>query len=320
MPIPAYTPDDNTGEPSPAYLAEIEALAVRLAREAGAMLLQHFATAHDVQYKGNNPRDPVSEADKRVEAYLREQLRKEAPDHGIVAEEGENQGHAQADFAWVIDPLDGTSNFINRLPIWVCSIGVLYKGRPVVGAIFAPSIETARGVVFHARRGGGAFREDMPISVIDSPEPSPRSLTSLPPNYWRQYRILKPLQGKTGILRSTGSIAYEMASVAGGIFQYSLFNQSSVWDVGAGTVIVQEAGGKVLVRNGRTWRPFDTFGPGGRDRPTLEHFKTWRLPLLAGHPRLVDFVAANLEARPRYWFRFRRYVRERWQRATGKKT
>ena len=121
-------------------LRDIEEQTVELAWRAGAVLLEHFQTPLHVEYKGRRAGSaPVTEADRRVEALLQEELARRFPDHAVVGEEGAGKGSAASSLTWALDPLDGTMNFLNGLPVYASSIGLLEEGRPVVGAVFIPS-------------------------------------------------------------------------------------------------------------------------------------------------------------------------------------
>lgn len=136
-------------------LKEIESFATQLCYDAGQILLDYFEKPISVDYKSKDQTNPVTEADKRSEEYLRESIIKAFPGHGILAEEGSQVNAEDSDCIWVIDPLDGTTNFVNGFPMFGASIGVLDKGVPVVGCVFLPSPKDVKGDVFHASKGGG---------------------------------------------------------------------------------------------------------------------------------------------------------------------
>ena len=142
-----------------------------LARDAGDILARYFGGNLDIQYKDDRRNDPVTNADREVQDFLVRKIARSFPDHGILGEEDDDQKRADRatapDFLWVLDPLDGTKNFLHGLPAYACSIGVLYRGEPVVGAVFTPWPNGSGGVVHHARRGGGAFADDAPIRVAE---------------------------------------------------------------------------------------------------------------------------------------------------------
>ncbi|MCA9848817.1 MAG: inositol-1-monophosphatase, partial [Dehalococcoidia bacterium] len=121
-------------------LERIEALAAALAAEAGAFATEQLEREVLVEYKADatgkeNTNDPVSEVDRAVEQLLRDRVAAEFPDHVVVGEEDATQPAPDTEFVWVLDPVDGTANFVNGFPLFAVSIGVLQHGRPVVGAV-----------------------------------------------------------------------------------------------------------------------------------------------------------------------------------------
>ncbi|MGH2603431.1 MAG: inositol monophosphatase family protein, partial [Dehalococcoidia bacterium] len=124
--------------PDAALFAEIEEAASGWAHEAGQLLLARFRTALTVEYKSKGRQDPVTEADRESERFLHQAIHARFPEHGVLGEEGAEAAQG-APFVWVLDPLDGTTNYINGLPLWCVSVGVLWRGRPVAAAIFTPS-------------------------------------------------------------------------------------------------------------------------------------------------------------------------------------
>ena len=186
-----------------------------------------------------------------MEEYLRERIGSEFPGHGIVAEESEDSsaGH-DADYVWAIDPVDGTANFAAGVPFFAVSIGLLHRGRPLVCSMFLPNTLAGDGVLY-ARAGGGAFDENGPLTALTHPEPKPSGLAGVPSGFARAFRVNGQRGWGLGEPRIMGSIACELALVARGVLQYSLLTAPRVWDVAAGVLLVQEAGGDVLVWRGR---------------------------------------------------------------------
>ncbi|MDP7619805.1 MAG: inositol monophosphatase [Dehalococcoidia bacterium] len=302
-----------------AFLERVERDATEFARGAGALLLEHFRRPLDVQYKSANRRDPVTEADKKAEAFLRDSISASYPDHGIVGEEDENTEHETPEFAWVLDPLDGTTNFLNGLPVFASSIGVLRRGVPVAAALFIPGIEPGGGSVYHARLNGGAFQDDRRLAVTDNPQPERGRLTGFPSFWLRMYAFNGGLRQRLGEVRSLGSIAFEMAMTSRGSFQMCMFTTPKIWDVAGGALLVNEAGGKVLTRTRRNgaWHPLEGFRP---DAPTLDNLREWRGAVVAGNEALTAHVGQRVRQRSFAWFRFRRWLRQKAglnQDATG---
>ena len=304
-------------EPPPQdILAAIETRATLMAGEAGDILRHYFGKPLQAEYKGKGKRDPVTAADIASQEYLKEAISRHFPDHGIVSEEEKEEQNSPApDYVWVLDPLDGTTNFLNGLPIYAVSIGVLYKGVPAAGALCIPWPDVEGGLVFHARKGGGAFVKEEPISVLSLSEPQGDKLTNLPAYFGAAYRFGKGMRRRVGEVRNTGSIAYELALTAYGVSQYVIHTRSRIWDVAAGALLVTEAGGMVMMRRQRTrrWQPLDSFFPlWDSQRPTLQEMRGWSASLISGSPQVAQFVAEQLRGRFRWRFRLARM----WGRLT----
>ena len=301
--------------PDDALLAEIERRAADMARGAGEILSGYFGQARsllEVSYKDKNERDPVSKADTESQEFLRQAISNHFPDHTILGEEDadEEQATPANDFVWILDPLDGTKNFLGGLPLYACSIGVLHRGVPLVGALFVPWPGEDGGTVLHARKGGGAFAGQERIAVFDSDQPGPNMLVTLPGSFRGSYRFDKAMRGKVGEVRTLGSIAYELALTARGVLQYSVITGSHLWDVAGGVVLVTEAGG--LAMRGRQRR-----GPGSFFRPvswesaktlvrswrsgetTTADLRRWSGRLVLGSPRIVQYVTSSMRSRSR---------------------
>ena len=299
------------------FLETLERDAVRFARGAGAILLEGFRKPIEVEYKSADRRDPVTEVDRKAEAYLRNVISAAYPDHGIVGEEAENSDHGSPEFAWVLDPLDGTTNFLNGLPVFASSIGVLRRGVPVVAAVFIPGVEDSGGSVYHARLGGGAFQDGHPISVSGNSKPERGRLTGLPSYYWRMFGFKDGLRQRIGEIRSMGSIAYEMAMTCRGTFQLCVFNAPKIWDVAGGVLLVREAGGDARAKASRRaqWERFVAFRP---DDPSLTNLREWRGAVVAGNPELVEHVGERVQQRNLWLIRMRRLVGQKVQAARGR--
>ena len=296
---------------SGADLEAIERSAVALAEEAGRLLLDYYRQAIEVEYKDEHRRDPVTKADREIEEYLARAVRERFPDHAVLGEEG-SPGEPAAEYLWVIDPVDGTSNFVYHLPFFCVSIAVLHRRRPVVAAIFAPGPAELGGGVYHARLGGGAFLGDRLIKVA-SPEPKPvRGLVSLPGFAFGMFRMSGAFARSPGDPRTLGSAALELALVAAGVLQYGLFGSLKIWDVAAGVLLVREAGGEVLSWRGwlSGWKRLGAFAAREPSEKDPTGLRGWSEPLLAGGPQVASFVRAG--ARPNR-HALRRLLRRAWR-------
>jgi myo-inositol-1(or 4)-monophosphatase len=189
------------------------------------------------------------------------------------------------DFCWIVDPLDGTMNYAHKLPFWCISIGLEYKGEPIAGVIYDPVADR----LFSASRGGGSTVNDEPLQVSRADKLS-RSLiaTGLPSHFAndaeRQLALLRRFSEGTHSIRRTGSTALNLAFVAAGSFEAFYATSVNPWDVSAGVLIVQEAGGVVTRLDGS---PYDIRRPGILATNSLVHDEAVRASLEAW-PALAD--------------------------------
>ena len=290
-------------------LQEIETAAIALAWGAGRILSEQFGKQLSIEYKDKNQLDPVTSADKATQEYLAKEITRLFPSHGILGEEGSEEtdpGGPTPDFLWVLDPLDGTTNFLNGLPIYASSIGVLHRGRPVAGALFIPWPSPGGGFVLHCHRGGGARfalaegGASEPVSVYTSEKPVGNRLIGLPGFFVQTTRFGKPVGRNPGELRTTGSIAYELAMTACGVMQYAIIGAPRMWDMLAGVIMVQEAGGTVMTRLGKEkqWRIMESLVPTWEEKPpTLKELRQWVAPLVAGNQQVAPLIAHNMKRR-----------------------
>ena len=305
---PATPPAVET--PSDALLDAIEATAVELARAAGLEIAAGLRREVTVDYKTEGrgraaPTNPVSELDRSIEATIRTALAERFPDHGIIGEEVDLHPHPDDEYLWVIDPVDGTTNFVNGFPLFACSIGVLHRGRPVVGAVWcSTSHELAPGVL-HARAGGPLRFEQAEISL--------RGNTGV------QRRLAAAPGGSAGRLRTwdnrvTGSTAIECAFVAAGMFNSAAFGAPGIWDVAGGIVLVRAAGLEVWERQAPfrgAWAPFERFeAPATVREDRAPSLRDWRHSLVIGEHDAVEARRTSMRG-PSRWRRLRRALRRR---------
>ncbi|MBK8482329.1 MAG: inositol monophosphatase [Proteobacteria bacterium] len=220
------------------------------ARAAGALVREAFGKVSHYTAKGRSV-DLVTEVDRAAEACIARYLERRFPDHGLLAEEGTRRPSAPGQPLWVVDPLDGTTNFAHALPAVAVSIGIVQDDRVVAGAIYDP----LRDELFSAARGLGARLNDRPLTVSTTPTLE-RSLVASGFPYDRRERaayylafwqaVLPRVQG----LRRLGAAAIDLAWVAAGRFDAYWELNLKPWDLAAGTLIVAEAGGRVTDHTG----------------------------------------------------------------------
>ncbi|MSQ62102.1 MAG: inositol monophosphatase [Dehalococcoidia bacterium] len=285
----AFMSANHTSLPSPEELSAIRAEAVQLATDAGGLVMDYFRRGLDARYKGKDEHNPVTEADEAAESLIRDGILARFPDHAVLGEEADAiAGNAASPYLWAIDPLDGTLNFLNGLALFAVSVGVLHEGQAIAGAIFVPSGLADMPVVLSAAAGLGASLGDIPIDR--TARTAIRARLGTVPGGGRRGRHGRPPEGlRLGEPRSLGSIAIELALVAMGTLQYAMFSAPRLWDVAAGALIVQEAGGTALVRGRRGWAPLARY-EGAKDAATAaEGYRHWCAPLVAGDENAANY-------------------------------
>jgi myo-inositol-1(or 4)-monophosphatase len=230
---------NRAGDPDPRLIRETT---VAAARTAGAILKAGYGHVAQVRLKGQV--DVVTEVDVRSEAEVVALIRARFPEHQILAEEG-STGGADPRFRWIIDPLDGTTNFANGIPFFCVSVAFEQDGQVRCGAILDP----LREELFLAERGAGATLNDRPIqpsataelirSVVATGFPYDRTLL---PGALRQFGALSAC---SRAVRRLGSAALDCAYVSCGRFEAYWEATVSPWDVAAGWLLVEEAGGRI---------------------------------------------------------------------------
>src|SRR6185369_1801462 len=233
---------------------EYQKVAATAARIAGRYQLSRFASTLDIELKGD--KNLVTEVDRESERLIVEQLRSRFPDHDIVAEEGDYP-QAGSPFRWIIDPVDGTTNYAHGFPWFCSSIGLELDGEPVAGVIYNPVYDE----LFTATRGGGAYLNGRRLSV-SARAPLNNSLLGTgfpydcatdPANNFANFIAFQ--KSSRGIRRA-GAAALDLAYVAAGRLDGFWELKLKAWDVAAGVLMVREAGGIVTTFDGS---PYDIF-------------------------------------------------------------
>ncbi|MBI5170255.1 MAG: inositol monophosphatase [Candidatus Eisenbacteria bacterium] len=237
--------------PTPAALREA---AERYAREAGALVREGYGRIHAPERKGRI--DLVTEYDKRSEALLLERIARDWPGHGVLAEEsGAHAAASGARVRWVLDPLDGTTNFAHNYPFFCVSVGVEVDGEPVAGAVFDPVADE----LFSAAKGEGATLNGSRIRVSACASLEDALLVTGFPYDVREHpeRHLPLFQAfllRAQGIRRDGSAALNLCYLAMGRFDGFWEGSLSAWDVCAGSLIVREAGGTITDYAGGAFR------------------------------------------------------------------
>lgn len=230
-------------------------LSKKIARNAGTITMAGLKEDFSVEHKGK--RDLVTEIDKKTERYIVQQLQEAFPDHAIMGEEGNNKDH-ESPWRWIIDPIDGTTNFVHGHPFFCISIGLEFEGELVVGSVFAPMFNE----LFSAAKGLGAYLNDTKISVsprtaLDESLLSTGFNPSFPEKEKQNIEHYKHFMNKSIGIRRCGSAALDLCYVAAGRVDGFWELALKPWDMAAGAVIVREAGGQVTAINGSLFNVHD---------------------------------------------------------------
>lgn len=255
-------------------------LMVKAARAAGNVLLRHMHKLDALNVVEKDRMDFASEVDALAEKEVIKEFRRATPDYAILGEETGPIG--QHRFTWVIDPLDGTSNYLRGIPHFCVSIALCENGEPIHGVIFDP----LRNELFTVSRGSGAMLNDKRVRVADRKDLNGAMLiTGFPPRERArasaQLKCVDVLLGEAEDIRRTGSAALDLAYVACGRADAYFEAGVKPWDIAAGALMVREAGGKVVDFRGRSTGPMDNRGLAPR-------------PLVAGNLKICDALQQKI--------------------------
>ncbi len=304
---PDYTPLDHQIDLDAELLSDLENTAIAAAERAGAYVAGKFGGVLAVEEKNDAGRSLVTDADRESQRIVAEVIAERYPDHELLGEEDPpDQDPAAPDFVWAVDPIDGTTNFVNALPTYVVSIAALYRGSPVATALYLPWPNENGHVIFHARTDGGAWMDSERVYVkgpLSGSMPQHGRVTMVPLGLTRMFTVDRELGRSLGEPRVTGSLCYDLLMVASGRAQALIGSPAAPWDYAGGFLMVKEAGGNVVVsdvaENGGflpSWSAFTTFDVLYDATPmTMKRLRAWRRPVIVGAPEIVGFLASNVQ-------------------------
>ena len=219
-------------------------LMIKAARKAGRSLVKDFREVENLQVSAKGPGDFVSKADKEAERIIKEELRSARPSYGWLGEETGAEDGEDPTRRWIVDPLDGTTNFLHGLPHWAVSIALEHKGEVVAGVVF----DAAKDELYYAEKGLGAFvnesrlrvsgRRHMIEAIFATGVPF-GGRSTLPATLQDLARLMPVCAG----VRRWGSAALDLAYVAAGRYDGYWERGINAWDMAAGLILVKEAGG-----------------------------------------------------------------------------
>ena len=230
---------------SPLYVAKL-AVSPKAARRAGRSLKRDLGEVEHLQVSLKGPANFVTKADKRSEEMLYDDLSKARPGYGLIGEEGGAREGADKSHTWIVDPLDGTTNFLHGIPHFAISIGLQREGTMIAGLIYNP----ANDDLYIAERGKGAFLNDQRLRVAGRRQLNECVIACGLPHIGRGDHALSreemtAIQDKVAGLRRFGAASLDMAFVAAGRLDGYWERNLQPWDMAVGQIIVREAGGIV---------------------------------------------------------------------------
>jgi len=232
------------------YYEELLAVAVGAAR-AGAEVLQRYFRSGDLQVARKAENDFVTRADRESEAAVLGEIRRRFPGHRILAEEGGEAGGGESEYQWLVDPLDGTTNFLQGLPVWSVSVACRRGEQVVAAVVLDPPGEN----LFTAALGSGARWNGRPMAASAQPGLAGAFLATGYP--FRAHatldvylRVFREVFLAAKAIRRCGSAALDLAYTAAGVYDGFFEFRLSPWDIGAGVLLVREAGGTVTDLDG----------------------------------------------------------------------
>jgi myo-inositol-1(or 4)-monophosphatase len=222
-------------------------IAIKAARAAGAIINRASLDLDLLKINTKSPNDFVTEVDQAAENAIIEVILTAYPGHGILAEEsGREHGARNSEYVWIIDPLDGTTNFIHGLPVYAVSIALTHRGQVQQAVVYDPS----RNDLFFASKGRGAFLNDRRLRVSKRTRLSDSLVgTGFPfrkgDNFKRYLKMFEELMPQVAGLRRPGAAALDLCYVAAGYYDGFFETGLNPWDVAAGSLMITEAGGLI---------------------------------------------------------------------------
>jgi myo-inositol-1(or 4)-monophosphatase len=224
---------------------------VQAALKAGKSLSRDFGEVQNLQVSMKGPGDYVSQADRKAEELVKAELMRARPDYSFLGEEGGSLEGTDGQHRWIVDPLDGTTNFLHGIPMFSVSIALERQGQIVAGVVYNPALDE----LYTAEKGGGTFLNDRRLRVAARNKLTDAVVGTGVPHLGRgqhgHYLVqLRNIMGEVAGVRRMGSAALDLAYVAAGRFDGFWEDNLSAWDIAAGIILIREAGGFVTDTSG----------------------------------------------------------------------
>ncbi len=280
------------------FTNKLASIAEKAALKSGEFALENIDSDIKIFSKEGKKNNLVTEIDRRNQKFIISMIKDHFPDHTIIGEEDKKNIKPKLhEIAWVIDPIDGTTNFVNKIPIFSVSIGVLFQGIPIAGAIWTPWMNE-KSILLKASLGNGASINNKKNKILDI-NPSKLSeggIATLPSKIETYFKVNKNKKEFIGEKRVLGSCAFEMMLIAKGISTYGILGPASSWDFAAGVIIIKESGGEVLSINSKNeWENFKGFHDNYQiNNETIENIRNWKGIMAGGSKKIINYTTKNL--------------------------
>ena len=235
---------------------------IKACEKASKVIIRDFGELENLQVSKKGPKDFVTKTDKRVENILIEELSKSKKNYSFITEETGKILNKNKDIFWVIDPIDGTTNFLHGIPHFAISLALKEDDKIVIGLVFDP----IKNEIFYAEKSNGSFMNNNRVRVSNKSNIDECLFAT-------NNEGIKSIHPKLN-LRNTGCAALDLAYVGCGRFDGYFHNKINLWDVAAGKIIIEEAGGKVN---------------------NLEDFKFNKIDIRAGNPNIYEKMLKKLD-------------------------
>ena len=219
-------------------------ITIKAAKKAGEVILRYYKSKYEIRDKSYH--NPVTTADKEADETIKKILMNNFPDYGWLSEETvDSNERLLKEKVWVVDPLDGTKEFIEGIPNFVVSIGLVENGEPILGVLFNPVTEE----LFSALKGKGAFLNNKSIKCASKEKIEEMIILNSRSEIRRQ--LWEPYKDKFKVLKPVGSVAYKLGLTAAAKADvFASLRPKNEWDICAGNCIINESGGKLIDLNG----------------------------------------------------------------------
>ncbi|MFL2665195.1 MAG: inositol monophosphatase family protein [Dehalococcoidia bacterium] len=282
------------------FTKKLKNVLLEASNAASEFVINNFEGDFDVFNKGIiEGENLVTSIDKKSQEIVYEVMIKNFPDHVLLGEEESDYNEKKTkDWMWIVDPIDGTTNYVNKLSIFAISIAILFKGTPVASSITIPSIKNKKTIMY-AIKDQGTWINNKKININHSFDVPKKGILSVTPKWLKnKFTLSDKLIGNLGEIRNIGSTCYELFLVANNQMQYAISGYAHTWDFAAGILLIKEAGGSVMKYSEKENKfiNFEGWSKGYlNDEETYSSMQNWKGLILSGNKKIVNHISNNIK-------------------------